>query len=628
MELNTEQKVAVEDNEHINVLVLAPPGSGKTRVIVERTAYLIEKKKVSPYEILLVTFTRKAAGEMRERLKERIGSQADNLTIGTFHATALKLLHQFGDLIGFKKNNSTVYGDWEERYLLKEVAMDLGYHTGKTWKKIKKKEVDAVFQKYYQEGIEPDRFKPGYAIFKAFIQRCRENNSYTYGSLLTGLKLLLPEIHQYLNWKHIITDESQDTDRLQWELIRTMQRFCNTTLFSVADPDQAIYEWRGADADYLVRHQSEFTVYELRINYRSDENIVGAANKLIQYNQNRIPKNMVAFEDAQTPVELLMNRQSADLVFLIKKLNEKGPEAIRSVLARNHVLLRKLSQLLSEQSIRHVYIGQKTALTNSEEFRRFHAFLKLIVNPFDNFSFLLIRDLINLTRTEYNEIREKAVLEGLSHFQAWMKNADCVFSSFFWGMTDDYNNLVGPLSTSAFGIKYMATGAAPYPGKGWSWNSEKVEEIFKFIFSWLSDHHIRIGDDIGEYLNWLATYDIQEEIQEGTKDLQLMTVHAAKGLEWPTVIIAGANEGIIPSAQAIKANDLEAERRLMYVAITRAQDKLIITSRPEITETESGKVYVNPVSRFLNEMGLSELEIKLLTRKKGCQHDPRSKSNI
>ena len=134
MELNKEQQEAVE-SDSINTLVLAPPGSGKTRVIVERIAWLIEKQKVSAFEIVAVTFTRLAAKEMRERLEERIGSDAHNITIGTFHAIALNLLHRFGEVIGFRKHNSTVYGDFEERYLLKEVAREMGLHNGKTWKK-------------------------------------------------------------------------------------------------------------------------------------------------------------------------------------------------------------------------------------------------------------------------------------------------------------------------------------------------------------------------------------------------------------------------------------------------------------------------------------------------------------
>jgi DNA helicase-2/ATP-dependent DNA helicase PcrA len=585
MELNQEQKLAVEATEN-NVLVIAPPGSGKTRVITERAAYLMEHEHVSAYEIVLVTFTRLAANEIRTRLIERVGNQAYHMTIGTFHAIALNLLHRFGDQIGFRKDNITVYGDFEEQFLLKETAKEMGIYNGKNWK-IKKGDVDKVFEKYYQEGIEPDALNPVYDLFKSFMARCRENQSYTYGGLLTGMKLLIPLIHKYLNWKHLILDEAHDTDKLQWGLMEAIREYCGTSFFMVADIDQTLYSWRGAYPEYIMQHQDEYTLYKLNKNYRSRASIVEAANKLISHNQDRLPMEMVAARESDpliADVRVHRNVDSERLVqmkttsdFLLP--NDSQPITI---LARNHALLEKLSMLLESAHIDHVYIGKDTALTNSEEFRRFHAFLKLIVNPFDNFAFLLIKDTIGLSAADYTEIRNNAAIAGQSHFQAYINNKwiygdEKYYDEFF----DKYTEPKDDIITVTTAMSYL----------NFPFDIDPIREFISKLDKSL---------DISDYLDWLATIDIQDEVKEDYEGLTLMTIHAAKGLEWDTVIIAGCNEELLPSKQAIRNDEIQSERRLCYVAMTRAKDNLILAVRPETTET-NGKIYNNPISRFIAE---------------------------
>jgi DNA helicase-2/ATP-dependent DNA helicase PcrA len=223
-----------------------------------------------------------------------------------------------------------------------------------------------------------------------------------------------------------------------------------------------------------------------------------------------------------------------------------------AVLSRIHGLLEKLARVMTDKDIPHTYVGRTMALTNSEEFRRFHAFLKLLVNPYDNFSFLLIRDLIGLSREEYGEIRLRAAQEGKSHFQVWEKKE----IDFFDQCTCEdvtFNDIIGRMAECL------------------TWPFD-IQQIIDFINN-------SQGDTISAYLDWLATYDLQDEIKD-TEGVTLSTVHAAKGLEWPVVIVAGCNEGILPSKQSNRSGEIEAERRLMYVAMTRAQDQLILTVRP------------------------------------------------
>ncbi|GAH63112.1 unnamed protein product, partial [marine sediment metagenome] len=240
-----EQQQSVVESTSKNILCIAGPGAGKTRTLVERTADLIEKRKISPHEIVQFTFTRKASREMSQRIEERIGVKAHQIMTGTFHSISLRLFHRFGDLLGYKAQNITVYGEWEEKILLKECAIDLGIFKKNIWK-IPKKKIDGVFYEYYHNGKEPGSDDPCYALFSDFMTRCRENHSLTYGGLLVGFKKLLPHITKYLKWKHIMVDEAHDNNLIQWELILDIQKACNSSLFIVTDLDQSIYHWRGA----------------------------------------------------------------------------------------------------------------------------------------------------------------------------------------------------------------------------------------------------------------------------------------------------------------------------------------------------------------------------------------------
>ncbi len=567
------QQTAAVTTKSWRAMVIASAGSGKTRVITERIAYLIEERKVSPSEILCASFTRKASNEMRERLELRIGNKAFGLVLGTMHALALKMINRFGEIIGLKSRKVTIYSAWEEDFLLREVATEMGVLKGKTWK-ISKKDVYAAFGAYYSKGVEPAEDNPVYGLFKGFIQRCKENNALTYGGLMIGLKLLIPTISEYQNIKHILVDEVQDTDHLQWDIILMMEALFGASLFIVGDDSQAIYEWRGAAPEYMVQHQDEFDIFRLENNYRSVPDIVHASNRLIEHNVDRIKKTMVPTREDIMPgpavgtLDDMDSERIADMTPLFT-----CPVAI---LGRNHFLLEKLSRILDERKVKHEYIGRTTALTNSEPFRRFHAFLKLAVNPYDNFSFLLIKDIIGLPQDKYSAIRVNAAEAGISHLQQFSRQ-------------ESYDEFPFPVSKPL--AEYLAFINERYPSLS--------PESLAFIQNWEGAKDT--PESVEEYLNFLALWDVQDEVKKEAKEgLTLMTIHAAKGLEWQVVILAGLNEGILPSKQSIDADDISAERRLFYVAMTRARDQLILTSRPELEE-KNERVYESPKSRFVNE---------------------------
>ncbi len=576
MQLSDEQSKAVF-TESKRALCLAGAGSGKTRVLVARVQNLVENCHVSPSEILTVTFTRKASGEMRERLEKAIGNSAYGITMGTIHSMALKMLQRFGEYVGLNPGKITVYSDWEEKTLLKDVCKELDYHNGKTWKGVKKKEVDEAFYLLYTEnGRDPKAFAAN-DILDAFFARCRENNALTYGSILTTFLELLPKISHMLNFRHILIDEVQDNDKLQWKIVNNLCRLCNAKLFAVGDIRQAIFGFRGSDPGYLLENRSQFDVYELNDNYRSDGHIVDAANRMIVNNQLRLGEEMSPKKAHVNEVSTMINMDTEGLLNGIKSIPEDNDGSI-AVLARNHFMLKKLSRVLFENDIDHEYVGRKTAFTRSEEFRRVHAFLKLIVNPFDNFSFMLIKDHIEING--YRDIRLKAAQEDKSHFQVWSES-DLVDNHFAYAYIhqnkdSDFKDIVHLLIGVDFGFD--------------------SNPVIDFIEDYIEK---KPDPKIEKYLNWLAIYDVQDELTSDPKKIQLMTIHASKGLEWPTVVIAGMNDGVLPSKHAENdIDEMESERRLAYVAYTRAEDQLVLTSRPCLDS--DGKLK-SPVSRFVRE---------------------------
>jgi superfamily I DNA/RNA helicase len=596
--LDSDQLAAVTTDAP-RALVLAGAGSGKTRVLTERIAYLIEECHASPSEIVAVTFTRKAAGEMRERLLKRIGNKADGVTMGTMHALALVQLRRFGELIGLRPDSITVYSEWEESFLLRTVAAEIGALKGKTWK-LSKKGVDAAFGTYYATGAEPDELSPAFNLFRAFMARCRENNALTYGGLLTGFKLLLLQVMQYLGWRHVLVDEVQDLDRLQWGIIEAMAEGVPATLFAVGGIDQSIYAWRGAAPEYLLENADSFQVLRLERNYRSGAWIVEAANRLIEHNRMRLPVTMKACREDGALVAACpeMDSRAVSRAATLASLNHFLPRET-AVLARKHVLLQKVAEELDARGVPYLYVGQKAALTNTEESRRFHAFLKLLVNPYDNFAFLLVREKLGVSDEDYAIVRARAIREDKSHLLAWL-DAHPSAAGMEGSLANFYRFQGGdePVEDACREVFYRLHLGSDAKATG---------PIFDFIDAYCAGRPLP-ERTVSAYLEWLSTYDVQDEIpaaDDGPGVVTLATIHGAKGLEWPYVILAGCNEGILPSDRAVRSGDIEEERRLAYVAITRARDCLTLAVRPERSEKvgRDGEmhVYESPVSRFVGE---------------------------
>lgn len=586
MKLSDEQRAAVETTSG-RVLVAASAGSGKTATITERVALLIEKRKVSPFEIMQFTFTRLASNEMRQRLKGRIGNQAHRIALGTMHGLALGYLKRFGDAIGWKAKQLTVYSQWESDFLLKESAKQVGAFNNK-WI-VPKKDIVAAVNHYYSTGKEPHPNDPAYPTFRAFTHFCRENNSMTYDGLLIGMELLIPTIAKHLKIRHLLVDEVQDISCQQWRCINAMVKAFDASLFVCGDDSQSLYSFRGAVPEYMVDHQSEFDIYNLSTNYRSVPAIVNSATRLIKNNKDRIPLEMKPHRAGEQPVSVIENMDSRQLVKFITEMPFDPKET--AVLCRIRAPLKKLSRLLEQSNIEHDFIGNKSELTNSEYFRRFHAFLKLSVNYYDNFAFLLVYEILGLTTTDLTVIRQNARETAKSDAQAY---ASMHRPTMFDNMQDAYGDDLVSWATVIDERMRKFPWKDPYMVD----KSRAFSPTHNFTTDWCIENP---QGTISSYLEWLATFDLQDEVRKEQTCLELLTAHGAKGLQWKNVIVAGCNEGILPSKQAIMADNIDDERRIAYVAMTRAEDQLMMTVRPEKTEDARGNKHNNPVSRFIGE---------------------------
>jgi DNA helicase-2/ATP-dependent DNA helicase PcrA len=583
--LDRQQMAAVE-TESRRAMVIAGAGSGKTRVLIERIAHLIEKQQVSPYEVMGFSFTRKASNEIRERLVARVGNKAYKCHLGTMHSLALGFIQQFGEVIGVRPKSVTVYGEFETNYLFKDVGEELGV------KKVNLGKARKALEEYYNSGEEPEEDTPERDVFVAFMDRCRENNSVTYGGLLVGMRILIPTIAKFLTIKHVLVDEVQDISSVQWKIIREMVDAFGASLYVVGDEDQVLYSWRGVDPSYLYINQDAFDIYKLETNYRSRRDIVLAANRLIRRNKTRIGKTMVPVRPEEAPgMSSVESWDDCDSAMVARVLSV--PEGIgnMAVLCRKHSLLVKLSSLMKAAGIKHTYVGRVTELTRSEYFVKFHAFLKLIVNEFDNFSFLLIRELLGVSRGEFLEIRFASVAEMKSHFQVWSESHT---SGFFegradwreWSLGDTVANLLSLFSPIGLQSgEYIKEHALFTPAA-------------EFAMAWSKENP---SSTIMEYLSWVSTFDLQDEVKDEEKEgVILSTVHAAKGLEWDQVIVIGLNEGIMP-AHPDDPGQIEEERRIAFVAMTRAREQLILAVRPTKKEVAPGVFKQSPKSRFVQE---------------------------
>ncbi|WP_456411711.1 ATP-dependent helicase [Oceanithermus sp.] len=621
--LNEQQRVAVE---HFlgPALVVAGAGSGKTRTVVHRVAYLIAEREVYPTEILAVTFTNKAAGEMRERLARMVGHAAGELWVSTFHSASLRILRRYGERIGLKPG-FVVYDDDDQRVLIKEVLGALGLEARPTY-------VRAILDRIKNRMWTLDDFltqaddwvggltKQQMAeVYARYQQRLAENNAVDFNDLLLRTIELferhpdaLAAVRQRARFIHV--DEYQDTNPAQYRLTKLLAGD-EANLMVVGDPDQSIYGFRNADIQNILGFERDYPgarVYRLEANYRSTEAILRVANALIENNEQRLEKTLRPVKTGGEPVRLYRapdHREEAAFVAReVARLARERALDDFAVLYRTNAQSRVLEEAFRRLNLPARIVGG-VGFYERREVKDVLAYARLAVNLADD---VAVRRVINVPArgvgaTSVARLAELAKREGVSLFEAARRAGEVLAArqatavGRFVALIETLREAAEHSGPEAFLRLVLAeTGYSEMLRReeGSEPRLENLEELLRAAAEWEEEH----GGSVAEFLDEVAlTARAEEPNAAPEKSVTLMTLHNAKGLEFPVVFVVGVEEGLLPHRSSLGSDaEIEEERRLLYVGITRAQERLYLTLSEE-RETWGQRERVRP-SRFLEEI--------------------------
>lgn len=636
--LNAEQKEAVLHTEG-PLLILAGAGSGKTRVLTHRIAYLIEEKGVNPWNILAITFTNKAAGEMRERVDKIVGFGSESIWVSTFHSMCVRILRRYIDRLGYD-TNFTIYDTDDQKTLMKDVCKMLEIDT-KVYKErmflseISSAKDELVTPEEYELNAVGDYVKSKIAqVYKEYEKQLRANNALDFDDLLLKTVQLFQTQadvleHYQERFRYIMVDEYQDTNTVQFQLIRILaEKYKN--LCVVGDDDQSIYKFRGANIHNILNFERVFDdskVIKLEQNYRSTSNILNAANAVIRHNTGRKDKTLWTDNEEGEKISFKQFDTAFDEAEYIvgdirKKVTDKGyTYSDCAVLYRTNAQSRMFEEKFVTANIPYKIIGGVNFYAR-REIKDLLSYLKTIDNGKDD---LAVRRIINVPKrsiglTTVNRVQENALERGISFYDA-LCSADLI---------DNMGRSISKIDSFVALIEHFKE------------QSEKIsllqlmEEIIEmtgYIDALEAENEIEAQtriENIEELKNKIVAYEescedekptlsgFLEEValvadidtlDENSDYVVLMTLHSAKGLEFPNVYLAGMEDGLFPSYMAITADDpmeIEEERRLCYVGITRAKKHLTMTGARR--RMVHGETQYNKLSRFLKEIPLELLD--------------------
>ncbi|MDE6441917.1 MAG: UvrD-helicase domain-containing protein [Clostridia bacterium] len=629
--LNEEQIKPVLDTEGA-VLVLAGAGSGKTRVLTSRIAYIISERKAPLSSILAITFTNKAAGEMKERLLDMLGEGGDGKWICTIHSMCVKILREFGERIGIKSNFS-IYSEVERNNVIKKSYQELDFDDEHLLKSAKYHVGNAKML-----GLDPDQYGRKFAfergmddivcIYERYNKHLQENNALDFDDLLLQTLRLLRadrETLEYLSdkFKYVLVDEFQDTNAVQYNIIKLLASK-HGNLFAVGDDDQSIYGWRGAEIRNILAFDKDYPqakVYKLERNYRSTGSILKLANSIIKNNSARRGKTLwTSAGDGEKPVYYQAEEEAGEALYSARIISSAVARGANysdfAVLMRINALTRSYEQEFTKYGIPYKVFGG-FRFFERKEIKDILAYLRLISNPFDNEAFERI---INVPKRgiggkSVELMNSYAQSTGLTLYDACLdvdelpltkgakqkvKEFAEVIKNFIISSQDErVNDLVREV--------IALTDLRSAYDDGTDEGDGKLANLDEFIASVDDFVKLNPGATLDEYLNQVTLSSDTDDMDESDY-VTIATIHSVKGLEFPTVFICGLEEGIMPSSRSEGEGDgVEEERRLMYVAITRAEKQLYLT-RSKSRYLYGHRDLTKP-SKFINELA-GELGIK------------------
>ncbi|MCY9092679.1 DNA helicase PcrA [Bacillus mojavensis] len=631
--LNPVQQEAVKTTDG-PLLLMAGAGSGKTRVLTHRIAYLMAEKHVAPWNILAITFTNKAAREMKERVESILGPGADDIWISTFHSMCVRILRRDIDRIGINRNFS-ILDTADQLSVIKGILKERNLDP----KKFDPRSILGTISSAKNELTEPEEFSKvagGYYdqvvsdVYTDYQKKLLKNQSLDFDDLImTTIKLFdrIPEVLEFYQRKfqYIHVDEYQDTNRAQYMLVKQLaERFQN--LCVVGDSDQSIYRWRGADIANILSFEKDYpnaSVILLEQNYRSTKRILRAANEVIQNNTNRKPKNLWTENDEGIKISYYRgDNEFGEGQFVAGKIYELHHSGKRklsdiAILYRTNAQSRVIEETLLKAGLNYNIVGG-TKFYDRKEIKDILAFLRLVSNPDDDISFTRI---VNVPKrgvgaTSLEKIASYAAMNGLSLFQA-IQQVDFIGVSAkaanaldsFRQMIENLTNMQDYLSITELTeeildkTEYREMLKAEKSIEAQS----RLENIDEFLSVTKNFEQKSEDKTLVAFLTDLALIadidqlDQKEEESGGTDAITLMTLHAAKGLEFPVVFLMGLEEGVFPHSRSLMEEaEMEEERRLAYVGITRAEQELYLTNAK--MRTLFGRTNMNPESRFIGEI--------------------------
>ena len=628
--LNEEQKEAVLCTEG-PLLILAGAGSGKTKTLTHRIAYLIDEKNVNPWNILAITFTNKAAEEMRNRVQNLVGFGADQIWVTTFHSTCIRILRRHIDLLGYD-TNFTVYDSDDQKTVMKNVCKKLNIDT-KNFKErtilnaISNAKDDLVSVQEYQNATFGDFTKIVFArAYREYQEQLKKSNALDFDDIIVLTVQLFrehPEVLDYYQerFRYISVDEYQDTNKAQFELVRLLaDKYRN--LCVVGDDDQSIYKFRGANIRNILdfeEYYPEAKVIKLEQNYRSTQIILDAANSVIANNRSRKNKSLwtkttdgekirfVQVENAYEEAEYIVD----DIQSAIRK--EGANYGDFAVLYRTNAQARNIEERLVLRGIPYNVVGG-TNFYSRAEIKDMIAYLKTIDNAQDE---VALRRIINVPKrsigaASIDKLLDYAEITDDSLFGAMMHASEVTGLGKAAQKVQTFVDLIAVLrgyleNTGISGVIKKILELTDYEGYLRDQDEEsaddRISNVDELINKAVSYEEVTDDPTLTGFLEEVALVSDLDNVGENDERVLLMTLHSAKGLEFPRVFIAGMEDGLFPGMMAITSGDsdeIEEERRLAYVGITRAEKKLTLTCAK--MRMLRGETQFNPISRFVKEI--------------------------
>lgn len=625
--LNDKQKEAVLAIDG-PCLIIAGAGSGKTKVLTHKIAYLMQEKNVKPWNILAITFTNKAANEMKERIEKMVGDAVKDMWMGTFHSICVRILRKFIERIGFS-SSFIIFDTSDQKTLIKECLKELKIDD----KLFTDKSVLCEISNAKNDMLEPKAYSVKYAgdyrkeiiakIYELYQRRLKENNAVDFDDIINFTIKILTENEDVLEFytdkfKYVLVDEYQDTNKAQFMLISIMaSKYGNITV--VGDNDQGIYSFRGADISNILNFEKDFPgtkIIKLEQNYRCTGNILKAANAVIKHNEVKYKKSLwTENEEGKTPTIFSGDDEYGESNYIVSQIAHlKSQEYMKysdfAVLYRMNSQSRAIEDILRREDIPYKIVGG-LKFYERKEIKDIIAYLRLIFNTADN---LALKRIINepkrgIGKTSLDNVQEISEKTGTSMYEV-IKNATEYGLTRVYANSREFIELVEELRLKSDKMLISELIKETLKKSGYTKALElentveaesRIQNLEEFLTVAIEFEQQSADNTLQEFLESITLTSDLDNMEDTENSITLMTLHSAKGLEFPVVFLVGMEEGIFPGYKSIgEPKELEEERRLFYVGITRAKQFLYLTCAKR--RTIFGSTSYNAISRFVKEI--------------------------